>query len=508
MLKKTLRLTTTICAMAILAIDQPAYAQFDEFKLTASDAAADDLFGWSVSISGNYAIVGARKDDNDGTNSGSAYIYVRDGQSWTEQTNLAASDAEAFNEFGWSVSISGNYAIVGAPVDDNGGTDKGSAYIFVRDGESWTEQAKLTAGPAATSLDEFGVSVSISGNYAIVGVYFDDDDGTNSGSAYIYVRDGQSWTVQAKLTASDAAGGENFGNSVSISGDYAIIGARWDDDAGTKSGSAYLFAWDGQNWTEQAKLTASDAAEGDQFGNSVSISGDYAIVGAYEDDDDGTNSGSAYLFVRDGQSWTEQAKLTASDATTSDLFGWSVSISGDYAIVGAIWDDDAGGTAGSAYLFVRDGQSWTEQAELTASDAAAFDQFGYSVSISGEYAIIGARFDDDGGSNSGSAYLYSGIIVGIDDERAGLPTEFALSQNYPNPFNPETRISFALPEAGFTRIIIYDQLGREVSRLVDSHLGAGYHEVTWNATNVSSGIYFYRLQAGDFVQTRKMVLLK
>ena len=397
MLKKTLRLTTTICAMAILAIDQPAYAQFDEFKLTASDAAADDLFGWSVSISGNYAIVGARKDDNDGTNSGSAYIYVRDGQSWTEQTNLAASDAEAFNEFGWSVSISGNYAIVGAPVDDNGGTDKGSAYIFVRDGESWT--------------------------------------------------------VQAKLTASDAAGGENFGNSVSISGDYAI-------------------------------------------------------VGAYEDDDDGTNSGSAYLFVRDGQNWTEQAKLTASDATTSDLFGWSVSISGDYAIVGAIWDDDAGGTAGSAYLFVRDGQSWTEQAELTASDAAAFDQFGYSVSISGEYAIIGARFDDDGGSNSGSAYLYSGIIVGIDDERAGLPTEFALSQNYPNPFNPETRISFALPEAGFTRIIIYDQLGREVSRLVDSHLGAGYHEVTWNASNVASGMYFYRLHQGKISEIRKMVLLK
>jgi len=348
-LKGTRILTTTICATAILAIVQPAYAEITEFKLTASDAAGGDLFGRSVSISGDYAIVGAHGNDDAGSISGSAYIFVRDGESWTEQAKLTASDAAAFDFFGSSVSISGDYAIVGAWADDA----SGSAYIFVRVGESWTEQAKLTASDAAVG-DRFGESVSISGDYAIVGVRGDDDAGNASGSAYIFVRVGESWTEQAKLTASDAAADDGFGWSVSISGNDwgndAIVGALDDDDGGSRSGSAYVFVRDGQSWTEQAKLTAGDAAAGDRFGEAVSISGDDAIVGAIGDDDGGSTSGSAYVFVRDGQSWTEQGKLTAADAAAGDQFGISVSISGDDAIVGARLDDDAGSTSGSASI--------------------------------------------------------------------------------------------------------------------------------------------------------------
>ncbi|MEE9165835.1 MAG: beta-propeller fold lactonase family protein [Candidatus Neomarinimicrobiota bacterium] len=363
MLNKTPLLTLTICAMAILAIDQPAHAQISEFKLTASDAEAYDYFGYSVSISGDYAIVGARNDDDAGSQSGSAYIFVRDGQSWTEQAKLTASDAVAAEWFGNSVSISGDYAIVGAPID---GLDSGSAYIFVRDGQSWTEQAKLTASDARRG-DHFGNSVSISGDYAIAGAWWDDDAGSHSGSAYIFVRDGQSWTEQAKLTASDAAEGDRFGVSVSISGDYAIVGAYID---GGDSGSAYVFVRDGQSWTEQAKLTAGDAAEGDQFGISVSISGDYAIAGAWWDDDAGMTSGSAYIFVRDGQSWTEQAKLTASDASGAEWFGNSVSISGDCAFVGAFFD---GGASGSAYLFKRTPQAIAYVVNQSSSNVSVTD---------------------------------------------------------------------------------------------------------------------------------------
>jgi hypothetical protein len=183
------------------------------------------------------------------------------------------------------------------------------------------------------------------------------------------------------------------------------VGAYLDDDSGSDSGSAYIFKRDGTSWNEQAKITASDGATGDWFGASVSISGDYATVSAPRDDDRGSDSGSAYIFKRDGTSWGEQAKITASDGAAGDLFGASA-ISGDYATVSAHRDDDRGSDSGSAYIFKRDGTSWNEQAKITASDGAAGDLFGVSVSISGDSAIVGAHYDDDSGSNSGSAYVY------------------------------------------------------------------------------------------------------
>jgi hypothetical protein len=378
---------------------ESAYANWPELdKLLAADGAAEDYFGNSVSISGDYAIVGAYGDDDNGENSGSAYIFKRDGSSWSEQAKLLAADGAAEDDFGRSVSISGDYAIVGAHSDD----EKGSAYIFKRDGSSWSQQAKLLASDGAVG-DSFGRSVSISGDYAIVGALLDDDNGAQSGSAYIFKRDGTNWSQQAKLLASDGAAHDWFG-SVSISGDYAIVGAYGDDDNGADSGSAYIFKRDRSSWSQQAKLLAADGEAVDYFGISVSISGDYAIVGAYKDGDNGT--GSAYIFKRDGTSWSQQAKLMASDGAADDFFGFSVSISGDYAVVGAYWDDDNGTQSGSAYIFKRDGSSWSEQAKLLAADGAVGDRFGYSVSISGDYAIVGANGDDDNGTDSGSAYIY------------------------------------------------------------------------------------------------------
>jgi hypothetical protein len=396
-----------------LAALWPAQANWlERQKLLASDGNATDVFGYSVSISGDYAIVGAYGDDG---YKGSAYIFRWDGTNWSQQAKLTASDGAAWDLFGCSVSISGDYAIVGA-YGDNG--YKGSAYIFKRDGTSWSQQAKLLASDGAAN-DYFGVSVSISGDYAIVGAYYDD----GKGSAYIFKRDGASWSQQAKKTASDGVASDYFGYSVSISGDYAIVGAYGDEDNGNLSGSAYIFKRDGTSWSQQAKMTASDGAAGDNFGYSVSISGDYAIVGAYLDDDKGADSGSAYIFKRDGTSWSQQAKLLAADGNASDNFGWSVSISGDLAIVGA-HQYYSGGT-GKAYIFRRDGTNWSEQQKLTASDGAAEDDFGFSVSISSDYAIVGAAADDDNGNNSGSAYVFKEVVCPAADLSGDCFVDFA-----------------------------------------------------------------------------------
>jgi hypothetical protein len=256
---------------------------------------------------------------------------------------------------------------------------------------------------------------------AIVGAYYDDNiNGTDSGSAYIFKRsddyNNPNWYEQAKLTASDGATGDRFGRPVSISGDYAIVGTIWDDNY---TGSAYIFTpndVDPNNWDEITKLTASDGTAGDKFSYSVSINGDYAIVGAEGDDDNGTGSGSAYIFKWDGTSWSEQQKLLASDGVMYDNFGQSVSISGDLAIVGALLDDNY---TGSAYIFKWDGTSWVELQKLAASDGAASDYFGVSVSISGDYIIVGAHADDDNGSDSGSAYVFENICNEAPDANAG-----------------------------------------------------------------------------------------
>ena len=404
-----------LSVLTLLAMSSGMLGQeITETKLIASDGAEGDWFGGSASISGDYALVGAYLDDgNNGTNSGSAYVFERDRASnWSEGQKLTASDGASMDRFGRGVSISGNYAVIGAVGDDDAGDRSGSAYVFERQSNGhWLEVQKLTAFDAA-AVDQFGFGVSISGDYAVVGAPYDDNNnGTDAGSAYVFERDGAgNWIEVQKLTAFDGAVSDIFGSRVSISGDYAVISAFLDDDNGIDSGSAYVFERDGLgNWNEVQKLTALDGATDDKFGRRVSISGDHAVIGAYHDDDDGSNSGSAYLFERDrAGSWSQVQNLTASDGAAEDLFGDSVSISGDYAVIGAYGDDDNGETSGSAYVFERNaGGIWQEIHKLSASDGSANDVFGYSTSISGNAILIGAFYDDDNGENSGSAYVYN-----------------------------------------------------------------------------------------------------
>ena len=381
--------------------------------------AADDQFGFSVAISGDYAIVGARLDDPSGvSDAGSAYIYFRSGTTWSLQATLPNPAPATSDQFGYSVAISGDYAIVGARLDDPSGIgDAGSAYIYFRSGTTWSLQATLP-NPAPTTSDEFGNSVAISGDYAIVGAFADDPSGvTNAGSAYIYFRSGTTWSLQTTLPNPEPATSDRFGWSVAISGDYAIVGAYLDDPSGVgNAGSAYIYFRSGTTWSLQATLPNPAPAADDQFGHSVAISGDYAIVGARFDDPSGvSDAGSAYIYFRSGTTWSLQATLPNPAPTTSDEFGWSVAISGDYAIVGAFADDPSGiGDAGSAYIYFRSGTTWSLQATLPNPAPADNDQFGFSVAISGDYAIVGAFADDPSGvTDAGSAYIYLNRQAGV-----------------------------------------------------------------------------------------------
>lgn len=379
----------------------------DLFKVTASDANTGDWFGFAVAVDANYAIVAAPRYDS---YEGAAYIFEYNDGNWTEQAKLTADDGAAGDFFGSSVSISANHAIVGAAGDDN---YTGSAYIFECNDGDWTQQAKLTASDEDAG-DWFGHSVSISGDCAIVGAWLNNTTaGTEAGSAYIFYRhEGgtNNWGQQSILTASDAndTAYDGFGYSVSINGDYVMVGAIGDDPNGYHSGSAYIFKYNGS----QVKLTASDGAEHDRFGWSVAIDGYYAIVGAHKNDENGNDAGAAYIFApneADPNNWDQLAKLTAPDAAEDDRFGYSVAIGAGHALVGAYRNDEGGSNAGAAYIFAPndvDPSNWDQLAKLTAPDAAADDYFGCSAAIGiGRRAIVGAHLDDDNGSESGSAYI-------------------------------------------------------------------------------------------------------
>jgi hypothetical protein len=323
----------------------------------------------------------------------------------TEIQKLLASDGDAGDLFGYSVAIDGDRALVGALGDDDNGSSSGSVYVFQWNGGAWVEQAKLLASDGA-NFDHFGNAVALDGDTALVGAFGDDDNGSSSGSVYVFQWSGSAWVQEAKLIASDGAAGDLFGGSVAIDGDTALVGASGDDDSGSTSGSAYVFHWNGSAWVEQAKLLASDGAAGDSFGGSVAIDGDTAVISARTDDDNGSNSGSAYMFRWDGSAWIEQTKLLASDGADFNVFGTSVALDGNRALVSAFNGHGNESFSGSAYVFQWDGSAWIEQTKLLASDGASFDWFGYPMALDGDRALAGALRDDDNGSNSGSAYIY------------------------------------------------------------------------------------------------------
>ncbi len=398
------RLGRALLLFVLLAAASPARGQCELERPVPTDGAEFIEFGRSVGISGHAAIVGAPASPIGAPQAGSAYIMRFDGSTWAEEIKLQASDGSPSDFFGDAVGIDGDVAIVGAP--GLLGFDLGAGYIYRKIGTAWVE-TKLTLMPGETGT-RFGDSVAISGDVAIVGFSRDDDAGPFSGSAYVYRYNGSDW-VGTKLTASDAASGDQFGGSVAVSGDVVIVGADNHTHLGVRTGSAYVYRYDGSTWLE-TELVPSDGADVDSFGFSVAIDGDVVIVGARLNDDDGAQSGSAYVFRYDGSDWVEETNLHASDAAANDQFGWSVAVDGNAAIVGAWLADEAGNNSGAAYLFRYDGSMWVET-KVSASDIAADDQYGFSVAVRGDLAILGARLDDDDGQDAGAAYVFA-VLTG------------------------------------------------------------------------------------------------
>ncbi|MEX2185188.1 MAG: Ig-like domain-containing protein [Pirellulales bacterium] len=384
-------------------------------ELLSASLSAEDRMGQSVAIEGNYAVVGAFRDDfgaSQTANEGRVFVYKRTGSSWSPVATLTASDAMLGDQFGSAVAISGGTIVVAAIGDDGAFADEGSVYVFEPSGtDTWTETAHLRPVPdfvgQATNGENFGESVAIEGNTIVVGSRSDNNAaGVIVGSAYVFRNNGSGWTVTPsnppqKLRASDGAVGDRFGFDVAISFNRIVVGAPFDDAAATDDGSVYVFDRPGAGspFAEVAKIVATgDQSNNDEFGTSVAVEGSTILVGAPKEN----TNGAAYVLTGGGAVWSQQAKLSPSSGS---LFGTAVDLQGDLAVVGA-----NGGVNGAAFAFAKNAGVWGVGNLITAGDPifGDADSFGQSVALDAGFIVVGSPLHDHtaANSNSGSAYIF------------------------------------------------------------------------------------------------------
>jgi hypothetical protein len=471
------------------AVGLPPFAQ--QAYLKGTNNAVNQRFGRSVALDGDTLVVGATGDascvtgingDQANTNNscpsaGAVYVFMRTGGVWSQQAYLKASNTDSFDEFGWSVALSGDTVVVGARAEDSNATgvngdqasnsafNSGAAYVFTRTGGVWSQQAYLKASNTDVE-DQFGWSLALYGDTLVVGTPWEDSNTTgvtgdqannsapDSGAAYVFTRTGGLWSQQAYLKASTTDTEDQFGRSVALSGDTVVVGAEHEGSCATgingdqannacaASGAAYVFTRTGGLWSQQAYLKSSNTDIRDRFGSSIALSNDTLVVGAMDEQSCVTginggqannscvSAGAAYVFMRTGGVWSQEAYLKASNTDAGDFFGSSIALSGDRVVVGAVVEDscttgingdqanNACAASGAAYVFTRIGGIWSQLAYLKASNTGTGDQFGWSVTLSGDTVVVGAIEEDSNAtgvngdqadnstSGSGAAYVF------------------------------------------------------------------------------------------------------
>ncbi|MEW6746354.1 MAG: FG-GAP repeat protein [Planctomycetota bacterium] len=463
-------------------------------RIVPSDGAPEDYFGWSVAQSGDWLLVGACLDDDRAFGSGSAYLFHQVGSpgvgsAWSQAQKLTASDGGYFDWYGFSTAIEGEVAVIGAPQGDAPGVPlAGAAYVCRYDGSVWQEVQKLTASDAGPS-DFLGSALAMADPVIAVGAPYDDDGGVNAGSAYLFLRDGSAWRQDQKLVASDVRAHDGFGCAVAVNSDIVLVGADQGGPTGQVSGAAYVFRFNGTLWVEEAKLTAGDADPMDQFGYSVATDIDLAIVGAPFDDEAGENVGAVYVFRCWGATWVEEQKLLPDTSRPDTRFGTAVAVRDGLLVMGAPGEGETIAGAGAAYLYAEQGGQWVRLRELAASDAASGDSLGGAVAIDGSFAAVGASRSDVAGEASGSVYLYSAIReLGL----AGEPTvarsgdSLTFSTFYGDPGDPVALALIDVNGIPAFHFLLFGAFGPDHLWTISGGVGPGYSGI--KATFASYGI--------------------
>lgn len=416
----------------VLATVTPASSAYDIPQRIVAPApevgvVVPNAFGNSIAASGNWMVVGAPGEDIPGVaDAGVAYLYELSGGSYVQRARLSASDAASGDRFGDAVAISGDVVVIGAPTDNlSAGSDAGSVYVFERNGANWQQSIKLTQPGAATG-DLFGASVAVSGGAILVGSPSDDVTGLGAdvGSAHLFQRTGGTWAFTARLLASDAGSLDRFGTTVALSGNLAAVGSRHVD---ADAGAVYAFSFDTASAAFLQRIVPDDRQAGDEFGSAMAMDGNQLLVGARSSNGAQTqDSGAAYVFAWSGTNWMQQAKLVSPEPQAGAKFGFSVALLDGFALVGAPYAQ-VGATCceqGRARLFLGSANGWRHLRLLSIGDVAPFDLTANSVALTQTGVFAGAPGSNDpvsGADETGSVIRFEQSLSLFKDGFESIP---------------------------------------------------------------------------------------
>ena len=376
-------------------------------KIFPDDPATGVFFGRFLGLSSQYAVISAYLDFENGANSGSIYVFKKEDNKFVQDKKLFPEDGKIENYFGYSVGIYDDWIIAGSHHDSDFGASSGSAFMLKNNGDNWDFYQKLLP-PDPAEADEFGNTVDIYGDFAISCAYLDDDNGTNSGSVSIFKFDGNNWNFYQKISPANPQAYSQFGVTLDIYKDKIIIGAPFKNDSQNATGCAYIFELENDNWIEKAELCPEFLNLNDQFSYFVKISDNEAFISSIKDDEKAQNAGAVYIYERNEDSkWEFGQKIMAPDAQEGDAFGSAIDIQDSLLFIGAYFDDDNGSNSGSMYIYKKTNGYWYFLIKVVPTDSDQSDAFGASISVSGDDLLVGAYSDDDNGFFSGAAYLFS-----------------------------------------------------------------------------------------------------
>ncbi|MEI6411653.1 MAG: HYR domain-containing protein [Bacteroidota bacterium] len=492
-------------------------------KRFAADGVAGEEYGTSVDVQGDYAIVGSNQKTSGGQNIGSAYILFRDKNGtnkWGQEVELVAPGLLPGDNFGASVAIYGDYAAVGAPLDDEQLGNEGTVYLFHRNGIQWNFVKKIFAADPKSG-DNFGSSLALEGDHLLVGSSLNDASGDNSGAAYMFYRNqggADQWGQVAKLKATTGAADDNFGVSVDLDGDRAIVGANGVDGLYQNAGAAYIF---GRNqfgpdaWGQIARIRANQAGENDNFGGSVGISGPWAIVGADRNDLKGTDAGAVFVFSQNkngiANSWGQSQIIFDVDGQAGNRFGSDVGVEAPYAVVASKGDSPFGQGSGGGFVYLLEGSTWVPADQLTDGGGHAGDALGSVASISGQTVILGAPLYNNGqNSDQGAVVIFGGLCN--DAFSPEIESRDQLTSNlgeasvncFPIPFSDVLNIEVKGMRASEAQLTIVNTMGQIVTELYKGAID-GDLRLQWRPTASTEGLYFLRMTSGTKVVTKAIV---
>ncbi len=503
-------MNTLIKIFSFLLLLSPLFSQqLYEEQIIPFDGLDDDYFGAAVAVSDSFLFISSLRYSHHTQNS--VYVYRLENNSYSFLYKIYPSDIQPGTTgalFGWKLLHSDGQLFVGARNRKINNFPVGAVYLFEYENDYWVEKQIILPPEPYSFRGYFSSFISKSNNYLLIGADHYDSEFENSGKAFLYKFINNQYEFYQEFSPFDSKESQLFGTSGIIKDNTILIGSPLDSTkSGIYSGSVYVYFKEDSLWTFNRKYIPEPNSEFLSLGTSMTAN-DYNIFLGTTGHPSYNKPGKVYIYNYIEPRLDLDQIIETGDNYFADRFGISLFAKGDSLLVGALFDTVKNDNPGTAYLFVYNGIKWDKKYKISPSNEQEAELFGLNNIITDDKIFIGAQRTKVNNIRPGAVFIYSSQPLSVTDYNTSIPEDFFISQNYPNPFNPTTRIDYSIQNDGLVNLRVYDILGNEVATLVNERKISGNYSVEFNAGNLTSGIYIYKLTAGAFAETKKLILLK